>query len=134
MNFKYINMILINKGESNIIDLSLTEKVTLAIPVFLFRFVNDITNVEFACIMANTSIYKDRYDRFTFIEGTTLTLNPTGFYHYYVYEQESEVNLDYTLAGNLLEVGKLKVVSSQETQPITEFTSPNTYKAVEYNN
>ncbi|RLS22539.1 MAG: hypothetical protein DWH72_00890 [Planctomycetota bacterium] len=126
-------MILINKGESNIIDLTLTERVTLAVPVFLFRFVNDITNVEFACIMANTSIYKDRYDRFTFIEGTTLTLNPTGFYHYYVYEQVSNVNLDYTLAGDLLEVGKLRVVTTAETQPITEFTAPNTYKAFEYN-
>lgn len=126
-------MILVNKGESNIIDLTLSERVTLPIPIFLFRFINDITNAEFSCIMDNISIFKDRYDRFEFIEGTTLTLNPTGFYHYYVYEQVSEVNLDYTLAGNLLEVGKLKVVSSSETQPITEFTSPNTYKAFEYN-
>ena len=124
-------MILINKGQSNKVVLTLTEKVTLPIPVFLFRFVSDVTNVEYAFIMNNTSIYKDRYDEFLLIEGTTVTLSPNGFYHYYVYEQSSPTNLDYTLALNLLEVGKVELKSTTITEPITQFEATDEYKAFE---
>jgi len=124
-------MILINKGQTNKVVVTVTEKVTLAIPYFLFRFVSDATNVEYTFLMANTSLYKDRYDEFSLIEGTTVTLNPNGFYHYYIYEQASAINLDYTLAGALLEVGKVDVVSTTITEPITQFTAENEYKTFE---
>ena len=124
-------MVIINKGQSNAVTLTLTEKVSLSVPYFLFRFVSDDTNVEKTFIMPNTSIYTNRYDEFNLIEGTTVTLSPTGFYHYYVYEQASAVNLNYLLSGALLEAGKVKVIGTTVTEPVTEFTAVDEYKAFE---
>jgi len=120
-------MIVINKGTSNVIDLTLSENVTITNPYFLFRFVNDDTNVEYACIITNTSLYTERYDRFDLIEGTTVTLGANGFYHYYVYEQASAVNLDYNSAGACLEYGKANVTNSTITEPVTEFEATDNY-------
>jgi hypothetical protein len=120
-------MILIRKGESNNICLTLKEKCELDNPIFLFRFVDDVDKTEYACIVEDISIYKDRYNEFIFIEGTTATLVNRGFYHYYIYEQESENNLDYTLA-NLVESGKLMVVG-ETTVPTTAFESTEQFKS-----
>lgn len=109
-------MVVINKGQANTVILTLTEKVTEAIPYFLFRFVCDLTKVEYTFLMTDTSIYTERYNKFVLTEGTTVDLIDTGFYHYYVYEQDNNTNTNYTLAGNLLEVGKVWV--SDGTQSI----------------
>ena len=80
-------MIYINKGESNEIVLTLTESVSIANPVFLFKFEwqTDLTIDPIYWIGTNTSTYTYRYDLFTFVEGTDETLK-LGQYKYYVYE------------------------------------------------
>jgi hypothetical protein len=55
--------------------------------------------------MADTSLYKDRYNEFVFTEGTNLPLvgelilGAGGQYEYFVYEQTSSTNLDPTLSN-----------------------------------
>jgi hypothetical protein len=109
-------MIWIIQGQANIIAVTLTEKCTLTQPNFLFRLVNDETNIEYTFIAADTSEYVERYNKFTITETADpdnlngeVELPATGFYHYYIYEQESDTNLDYTLSATLVEIGKCKV-------------------------
>lgn len=100
-------MLQINKGESKSWYLTLTEKVTIANPYFLFVFVNRLTNSETAVILTDVSQYKERYNQFNVIEGTTFTLDPCE-HLYQVYEQSSSTNLN-PLNATLIEVGILKV-------------------------
>lgn len=102
-------MIHINKGEENTVVLTLSEKVTLSFPFFLFVFKSDTTKDEVKAVIGDTSSYAYRYNEFVIDEGTLLTLSPTGYWHYSVYEQESSTNTDVRLTGNLLEVGKCHV-------------------------
>lgn len=117
-------MILITKSSANPVVLTLNEKTTLASPTFLFRFVNDTSKKEKAFIAADTSSFKYRYNQFTITEDATEdTLNGTvslseGFWNYYVYEQSSTTNLDYTQASTLLERGKVKVTQSQAADSV----------------
>lgn len=119
-------MLIVNRGANNILVLTLTEKATLASPVYLFRFINDMQKTETACIMSDLSSFAYRYNRFLLTEtsGTevltsgTITLSPSGFWHYEVYEQSSTTNTNYLLSLNPsspLEVGKMKVIGTQTT-------------------
>lgn len=83
-------------------DLTLTEKVTLSTPKFLFKFRNITEKVSYYTIIADTSSFTRRYNRFSFTEGTAdalngkLILGAGGQYEYFVYEQSSTTNLDPT--------------------------------------
>lgn len=119
-----INMILINKGEANNIILTLNEKRTIDNPYYIFKFVNDDTNVSKVFYSADLSDNTDRYNQFTITEGTpenlltgTVSL-PVGFYHYTVYESET-ITLNLNLVGEVVELGKVKV---QETSTTHSFT------------
>lgn len=123
-------MIWILKGQSNIIAVTLTEKCTLTQPNYLFRLVNDETNIEYAFIAPDTSNYVERYNKFTITETADpdnlngeIELPDSGFYHYYIYEQESTTNLDYTLATTLVEIGKCKVPGDEVS--LESYTPPS---------
>lgn len=129
-------MIKIIQGQANIVPVTLTEKVTLDSPVFLFRFVNDETKVEYSCIASDTSYFPLRYNKFSITEKTSPTITErrngnielpkAGFYHYYIYEQSSTTNLDYTLATTQVEIGKLKVPGDSRTvESYTPSTTTN---------
>jgi len=109
----------ITKNANNPIVLTLTEKVTLASPYYLMRCVSDGNLTEKAFILpSDQSIYQTRYNQFTVTESTneiltsgTVSLNPSGWWTYYVYEQTSSSNLDYRLSTNTvpLEIGRMWV-------------------------
>lgn len=109
-------MIWIWQGQANIIAVTLTEKCTLEEPKFLFRLVNDATTTEYTFIAQDTSDYILRYNKFTITETASpdelngeVELPDTGMYHYYIYEQSSTTNLNYSLATTLVEIGKCRV-------------------------
>lgn len=102
-------MLYITKGDTKTIAVTLHEKQTLTSPYWLWRFVSDTTNKEYAVVIAEVvSAYTQRSNRFEITEGTTVTL-PEGIYTYYVYEQTSNSNTDYRLATSCCEVGQIKV-------------------------
>ena len=115
-------MLLIPKNTTATYILTLTEKVTLAVPYFLFEFRSDVTNVPVYFISANTSLHTDRYDSFVITETTgsinytsgTIALNPTGQWTYRVWEQTSTTNLNPVNTTTLLETGILKVTGTSE--------------------
>lgn len=116
-------MLLINKGAVNEIILTLLEKTTLASPIYLFEFINDITRSGKTFIAQDTSAYTDRYNSFSITETTgtnnlltgVITLSETGFYSYRIFEQASASNLLIANTGAMVESGKLKVVGTTTT-------------------
>lgn len=112
-------MILITKNTTNNIILTLAEKTTLTNAVYLFEVTNDSSEVVKCFIAEDISPNKQRYNEFDLIENATedllngtFELGLSGFYTYNIYEQTSTTNLDTTLATNLIETGKLNVVST----------------------
>jgi hypothetical protein len=93
-------MIRLNLG-SNVVVLTLSEKVTISNPKFLFEFINNQTQQKYYCIASDTSLYTERYNKFTIVVKTTTPSPLIGEiqiplgdeYTYNVYEQVSSTNL-----------------------------------------
>ena len=101
-------MLVIEKAESKNWYLTLTEKVTIANPYFLFAFTHRLTNEVTTVILSDISTHKERYNEFSVVEGSTFTLD-AGEFEYQVYAQTSSSNLSPALANELVESGILKV-------------------------
>lgn len=101
-------MLVIEKAESKNWYLTLTEKVTIANPYFLFAFTHRLTNEVTTVILSDISTHKERYNQFAVVEGSTFTLD-AGEFEYQVYAQTSPSNLSPALANELVESGILKV-------------------------
>lgn len=122
----YFDMLLINKNANNTLILTLTEKVTIPSPTFLFKFTNDLTRESVLFISTNLSNQTSRYDKFLITEtsGTinassgVINLNPTGFWKYEIFEQASPTNLLESATGAKVESGKLKVIGTATAQNV----------------
>lgn len=113
-------MLLITQGETKFWYLTLTEKVTISNPYFLFSVTHRQTMRVYNFILTDVSTFKDRYNKFS-IDETDYNFYE-GEYMYEVYAQTSSTNLDPSLTNELVEEGILKVqlVVSPET-----FYTPN---------
>ena len=101
-------MITINKNNSNIVILTLTEKCLLTNHYFLFEFKNVSTNTKQFIIPIDISTETDRFNEFVIVETTSPTIPQikltVGDYEYTIYEQASSSNTNP--AGlNVVEVG-----------------------------
>jgi len=110
--------------------LSLKDSETLASPDYLFRFIQRTTNEEITFVKTSsqdTSAYPDRYRKFSF-DVDQLFCGMIGEYYYYVYEQMSSSNLDYTAAGNLLTFGVASLVEADgDAYEVTHYNTDNTF-------
>lgn len=116
-------MIKLTKDTTNSnIALTLTEKVTISNPVFLFEFINDVSlSTKYYVISADTSTETQRYNLFEIVEGVddptngSVILGLEGFYKYNVYEQATgSTNLDPT-GLTVVESGKMKLLGDNQT-------------------
>lgn len=107
-------MLLITKGETKFWYLTLTEKVTISNPKFLFSVTHRQTMKEYNFLLSDVSAFKERYNKFSINENTYNFFE--GEYMYNVYAQTSSVNIIPSLANELVEEGILKVqlVESEE--------------------
>jgi len=121
-------MIRLNLG-SNVVVLTLSEKITISSPNFLFEFINNQTQIKYYCISADLSLYPERYNKFTIVVKTTTPSPLVGEiqiplgdeYTYNVYEQVSSTNLVPT-GLNVVENGLMtydKVITSRVEQEST---------------
>jgi hypothetical protein len=110
-------MILINKGESNTVVLTLKEKTTLSPVYYLFEFINDLTHVSYFFIPTDISEFPDRYNKFLITEGSEgdIELGLSGYYKYVIREQASSSNIDPDESGEIVETGKVKVIGDAVT-------------------
>ncbi len=86
---------------------TLTEKVTIGVPYYLFVFTHVLTKdvVKFIkSIDEDESAYTNRYNQFTINPSVIFAGQQPGEWHYKVYEKDSETDL--TANGNILEEGK----------------------------
>ena len=104
-------MLKVTKQDSEYWYVTLTEKVTIANPYFLFSMKCRQTDAVKNFILTDVSTQTERYNKFLFDEGATdaKTLE-VGEHEYKIYAQISSNNLNPTLADELVETGILKVI------------------------
>lgn len=110
--------------------LTLTELATLVAPNFLFVFTHVTTKDQVAFVKLDgddESTHPDRYNQYTINPAILFAGMPPGEWHYRIYEQVSTTNLDPTLAGGLVEDGKL-LLNRPVDFAFTKYDSPTTYK------
>lgn len=113
-------MQIINKGQNNFLIFTLSEKVTLTNPYYLFSFKHQVLMSSVNFIASDVSGFPTRYNKFLITETTgtvnltsgVVSLPDTGFYEYAIYEQTSSSNLDISNTSGLLEIGMVKVESN----------------------
>lgn len=91
---------------------TLTERVSINNPYFLFVFEHVTTKQVFKFVLNSAndlSAYPDRFNQFQINVPTLMSSAPEGDYRYSVYEQASSSNTDVALTGALLEVGQMKM-------------------------
>ncbi len=122
-------MIYLRKGHTDEVIVTLTEKQTLTAPNYLFHFKQRTSNDLVAFVLLNaadTSEYKDRYNKFS-INGVTNFANElAGEWEYKIYEQASTTNVDPADAGALLETGIMRL-SDTDNFAFTEYETNNTF-------
>lgn len=116
-------MLVLNKGVTSSIVVTLAEKQLLTNPNYLFIFTGRTTYTDVAFVLLNAadiSLYKDRYNKFS-IAHTLFTSAKIQDYIYNIYEQASTTNLNPT-GLNLLETGimQLKQANTVFTAPISQ--------------
>jgi hypothetical protein len=112
-------MQIINKGQNNFLVFTLTEKVTLSNPYYLFSFKHQVLMSSVNFIASDVSSFPARFNKFLITETTgtvnltsgIVSLPETGFYEYAIYQQTSSSNLNVANAEGLLEIGMVKVES-----------------------
>lgn len=113
-------MQIINKGQNNFLIFTLSEKVTLTNPYYLFSFKHQVLMSSVNFIASDVSGFPTRYNKFLITETTgtvnltsgVVSLPETGFYEYAIYEQTSSSNLNVSNTTGLLEIGMVKVESN----------------------
>jgi len=121
-------MIQLTKGQTQYIYLTLTEKETISSPNYLFIFKNRSTNYEVKFVLLNnadTSAFKDRYNKFSIKVDKYFSSKPKGQYTYSIYQQTSTANTDPT-GLTLLESGIMWLNEAEEV--FTEYQTTDTYK------
>lgn len=110
--------------------LTLTEKVTLPTPYYLFVFTHVTTKDQVKFIKAeidDESEYPERYNQFTINAATVFEDQQPGEWHYKVYEQASSSNTDPAAAGIILEDGKLYLDRATDFA-YTQYEGTTSYK------
>ena len=129
-------MIRLTLGTNSKVDLTLTEKTTIANPTYLFQFTGNQTKGSVYCISQDISAYTERYNRFVIIVKTGVAVPLSGEiqltigdeYTYRVYAQTSTTNLDPALADETVEIGMMTYDKVLDTP--TEYNGTTTARAV----
>jgi hypothetical protein len=113
-------MIKLKKNIKTQIALTLSEKVTIASPIYIFSFVHDLTFEVVNFILPDVSQYPERYNSFEIIESDYNFKK--GFHCYTVYEAEVDSPQDtdpnnYSPSLNVLEKGKVYVWETEIDLP-----------------
>lgn len=113
-----------------VLILTLTEKVTIEEPYYLFVFTHVTTKDQVKFIKSGAddeSDYPQRFNQFTISAVTVFDDQQPGEWHYKVYEQESDSNTNPALSGSILEDGKLLLDRATEFA-YTQYEQSTSYK------
>ncbi len=110
--------------------LTLTENVSISNPYYLAVFTHVLTGDVVAFILnsaADESLFINRYNKYTINPTVLFSGKQPGEWHYKFYEQASAVNTDVTMAGNILEIGKMMLDRATDFA-YQMYNSATTYK------
>ncbi len=96
---------------------------------WLFRFCKDQTEEEYLLYLTDltTADQQKRYNLFHLIEGTDVTFENTGDYHYFIYQMPDGGSTDYSI-GLLCEQGITRVEGTEaEIKSFNPTTSAPSY-------
>ena len=110
--------IFLTKSATTTVALSLAENTTLSgTPYYLFKFISGDNNRETLFTATDFSSNPQRYNLFyitvtgsTFTNYTagTISLDTSGYYTYYIYQQTGQTNVSMTgVTGEPIEYGKM---------------------------
>ena len=130
-------MIRLVLGTNEKVDLTLTEKTTISNPTYLFEFINNQGFGKVYCISDDTSLYPERYNRFTIVVKASgavplngeINLNLGDEYDYNIYAQTSTTNLNPDLADEIVESGYMTYDKSMTSR--SEYENLTTRKVYE---
>lgn len=129
---KYLLLLQFKQSDTEaVLTLTLTEKVTVTDPYFLFVFTHVLTKqvVSFIKYSGNDeSDFTTRYNQFTINPSVTFYGKPVGEWHYKIYEQASDDNTDVSATGAILEYGKMRLDRATEFA-FTQYNEPQTFTA-----
>lgn len=97
-------MLIITQGASNSLYCTVSGLSSAGSDQYRFVFIHDQQKKEIEVTLTDISDHPDRYNLFTFIEGTDADLTKKGQYKYQVYDADDV----------LVETGKALVITSQE--------------------
>lgn len=118
-----------NSTSADII-VTLTEKVTIVEPYYLFRFIHVLTKDEVTVIKATAddlSAYPDRYNKFNINPSVVFALKQPGEWFYKVYQQDNNSNTDPDATDGMIEQGKLMLDRATDFS-FTEYETATAYK------
>jgi len=118
------------------------ENITLTGSVyFLWSVISDDTNDSVEFIATDVSTNQFRYNEFTItltgasdvnLTGGTINLEPLGSWKYNVYQQNSNTNLDVSLADSIIERGRI-YVSGATVPSVTAYVATANTNNITYN-
>jgi hypothetical protein len=126
-------MILIKKGTTNKMSVSVSLNKTLSNPYYLFSFTH-IQSKNQVNFIPKVVLINDRYDEFVFVEGNTTDLSQDppqvnfiydGQYWVEIYQQTSSGNTDPSQAYSMLWDGRAVVENPEVPSPYYQWTSSN---------
>jgi hypothetical protein len=118
-------VILLQKGQTNEIVVTLREKGSLTGGYWLFVFQNELTRDEVEVIYlmtADTSAFPSRINTFPIIVNDFFEDSKTGLWVYRVYEQDDDAA---PVIQNLVEIGIMKLLPASEEE-ITQYEGEQT--------
>lgn len=110
-------MLQIRTATTNKLYIKCKDLITVAAPIYLFRFYNELSKVESLIEMSNESIANPRFDLFTLILPTDLDLKD-GVYLWEVYQSETPGDENYS---------NMPLLSNGTAKVITDFTENASY-------
>ena len=116
-------MLIITKGELNTLTVTLTEKVTISNPFYLFVLNGKSNQAPVKKVLTDISNYTYRYNQFQFTEGSDITIPNAGQYTYVFYQKSTNSttieDTDVILETGLVRVYKAtpNVITSHTTIP-----------------
>lgn len=122
-------MILLTKGTTSTIIVTLAEKQTITDANFLFVFTSRITNEQAKFVLvtsADVSTNKARWNEFTIVVNTYFNTYGEGWFLYEVFEQASTTNID-TTGLTMIESG-IMFLSDNSEPTITQYDNAVTFK------
>jgi len=109
-------MILLQRGNIDKIVVHLDDPITVSDSIYIFEFINDMTNELISLQLEDISDYKYRYNEFLLDVDDNFTDKKNGFWTYKIYEYKADPYLK-----RLLQVGKMKLTG--DPLDYTEYTS-----------